>query len=266
MNNWSNPEWYDALKSDQPLRSRTFTDKMAADIHNRALGKPSRQAMSWSKRRMLGAVLIAAALCFIIFFTNMPEKSIAPDSPSHTGVTAPQLDWEIRDLLINFRSKTGWKKQVLLEKPLTDNQVIIYSIMPKESGLKDNIYIDILQWKDYGGSKAIGTGLDGWSHLFSVDDMSTNMTIMKDVYMGGITTIGNMYLFTGKISYDVEGIRLLDASGNHWDADIVATEVADKYWFAVTPANAKLEEYKVAALDKRGKVLGTNKHVLPGAE
>ncbi|REK71919.1 hypothetical protein [Paenibacillus paeoniae] len=262
MNNW-----YDDLKSDQPLRSRTFTDKMAADVHSRALGKSTKQALSWSRRRILGAVMMVAALCFIVFFTNMPEKELPADLTSHAGIVSYGLDWEIRDLLINFRSKTGWKKQILLEKPLPDNQVIIYSVMPKESGLKGNVYIDILQWKDYGGSKAVGTGLDGWSHLFSVDDLRTDIAIMNDVYMGPITTIGNMYLFTGKVSYDMEGIRLLDDSGNHWDAEmIIQSDVTDKYWFAIMPATANLEDYKVAALDKKGKVIATNKYWLPGAE
>lgn len=266
MNNWSNPEWYDALKSDQPLRSRTFTDKMASDIHNRALGKPSLQAMAWRKRRMLGTVLIAAALCFIVFFTDMPEKSIAPDSPSPAGSTAPELDRDIRDLLINFRSKTGWKKQVLLEKPLPDNRVVIYSAMPKESGLRDNIYTDILQWKDYGGSQAVGTGLDGWSHWAGMNGSETYFEIMEGVSMDSIATIGNMHYFNGKLDYSIDGIRLLDGSGSHWDADIIQSEVSGKYWFIIAPATAELEEYKVAALDKRGNVLGTNKYLLPGAE
>ncbi|RJX37130.1 hypothetical protein D3P09_24795 [Paenibacillus pinisoli] len=266
MNNGSNPEWYDALKLDQPLRSRTFTDKMAADIHNRALGKPARQAMSWRKRRTLGAVLIAAALCFIVFFTNMPEQSLVTDPPSHAGATGPELDREIRDLLINYRSKTGWKKQVLLQKPLPDNQVIIYSVMPKESGLKDNIYIDILQWKDYGGSKAIGTGVDGWSHMFSVDGPYTYMTVMDGVTMDAVTTVGNMHLFHGKLAYDIDGIRLSDSSGNYWDAETVQSQFSGNYWFAITPATSKLEEYTVAALDKKGKVMGTNKYLLPIAE
>ncbi|MFF2889343.1 hypothetical protein [Paenibacillus sp. NPDC057967] len=48
------------------------------------------------------------------------------------------------------------------------NQFIIYSNMPREANIS-NLYIDMLGWKDYGGSKAIGTAKSGNldKHIFA---------------------------------------------------------------------------------------------------
>jgi len=253
MNSLSNPDWYDALKKDQPLRTRTFTEELAAGIYTQALAAPARRTLFMHKRKMLGAAMIAATVCAVILYVNMPESNVAPASPSETLAAAGELDPQIRDTLINRRGNQE-KKQILLEKRVNGNLELIYSA-PPQSANSSSLIIDILKWTDYGGDRSVGTGLDGWSHDFSGQGEDAAI-VMPGVTWGGSTEYGSLTIFNGNISLsNIAGIRVVDGSGKQWNAHIFPSSDGSRYWFVdmVVP----VKDYKIEALDAHGAVLST---------
>ncbi|RKP51490.1 hypothetical protein D7Z26_17025 [Cohnella endophytica] len=253
MNSLSNPDWYDTLNKDQPLRTRTFTKELAAGIYTKALATPARGTFFSHRRRMLGAAMIAIAACVIFLFVNKTGSNVAPASPSKAGVVVSELTPQIRDALIN-RSGTEANKQILLEKRVGGNLELIYSAPPKSAN-SSSIIIDILKWTDYGGDRSVGTGLDGWSHDFGFQG-ADDATVMPGVTWGGITGYGSLAIFNGNISRsEIAGIRVVDGSGKQRSAHIFPSSHDFRYWFV--DMDGPVEGYKIEALDSNGAVLST---------
>ncbi|BBI36559.1 hypothetical protein [Cohnella abietis] len=254
MNSLSNPDWYDALKDDQPLRTRTFTEELATDIYTKALASPARKTFFFHKRRILGAAIIAVAACMVFLFTNTLESNVAPASPPKIGSEAGPLDPQIRDTLINSRLIREGKKEILLEKRINGNHVLIYSA-PPASAESASLIIDILKWTDYGDDHSVGTGLDGWSQAYSGQG-EDKASMMPGVTWGGEIGYGDLKLFNGNITEsNISGIRVVDGSGKQWDAHIFPSSDGSRYWFVDIAELVK--NYKIEALDAQGAVLSS---------
>ncbi|RXZ78510.1 hypothetical protein EBB07_26580 [Paenibacillaceae bacterium] len=255
MNSLRDPHWYDALKKQQPLRKRMFTEEMAAGISKLALEAPARRPFFLQKSHRFGAVMIIAAACAVILLTNLPVSNVVPTVPSNAGVSALTLDPQIRDRLINPRDNKAPQKQILLEKMINGNLALIYSSLP-ESANSTALYIDILQWKD-SGNRSIGTGLDGWSHAFSSLGAEAGGTVMSGVTWEGKLSYTGLNIFTGKLlQSDIAAIRVVDGSGEQWDAHILPSSDGSRYWFV--DMSIPVEDFKIEALDAHGTVLSTH--------
>ncbi|MFC3747318.1 hypothetical protein [Paenibacillus sp. GCM10012306] len=253
MDSLSNPDWYDTLKEDQPFRTRNFTEAHVADISTKAVTAAARS--TFFKRKRVGAVMIAAVACTILLYSNMLTSNVAPVASTQAGGTIGTLDPHIRDRLINSSSSQAQQKEILSEKRVNDHLELIYSV-PSNPALSSALSIDILRWTDYGGDRSIGTGLDGWSHVFRGQAGGIDNLVMTGVSWDGKITYDGLNLFTGKLlQSSIAGIRVVDGSGKAWDAQLSPGPNGSRYWFVdmLVPVN----EFRIEALSEHGTVLSS---------
>ncbi|TVX99895.1 hypothetical protein [Cohnella terricola] len=266
MNNLSKPHWYYDLEKDQPVRTRIFTEELAARIYSKALKMPARRSFLLNKQKMFGAVMIVAAVCVLSLTMNFPKLNVAPASPSKAEGVADALTPQFRDTLINHSGNAEPQRQILLEERINNNFVLIYSSLPKTTSSSE-LYMDLLKWTDYGGDRSIGTGLDGWSHAFgSSAAEGTKPLVVSGVSWGDIEfplgTYGVLSIFTGELfQSNIASIRVVDGSGKQWKAHIFPSSDGTRYWF--TDMLGSVKDFKIEALDEHGTVLSTHSRKEP---
>jgi|GEM_PF-5470100 len=255
MNNSSNPEWYETLKKDQPLRTTTFTKELAGRIYKQALAESDRQTALPSRRWMLAiATAVSAMLCVVLLFAQQ-QQAAPPASASAEITRVAALDPDIRDTLIHLSGAQGFEKRILAEKRIYDDLVLIYSA-PPESTESSELFVDILKWTDYGGDRSVGTGLDGWALAHSGFGALSGQESMPGVRYDGLMTYGELNVLTGKLfETDIAGILVTDGSGRQWAAQVFPCPDGSRYWFA--DMTVPVEDYRIDALDSQGKVLSS---------
>jgi len=265
MSNLSNPDWYDSLREDQPLRTRTFTKELASGAYEKALAAPAYGARRFklAARPLIAASLLVAIACAWMLsaapFAGTSEPDAVSGVPYIEGTVAGELDPTIRDILIKDRPK-GVTKRILLQKRVPGNLELIYSV--SEEANDPTLYVDVLRWRDYGGDRSVGTGLDGWSHHYSSYGTGATIPVIPGLMLDAIGGYGDLSIFEGKLlDASIAGVRVVNqTSGENWEANVFPGANDSRHWFVDMNEpyeKLKLESFAVEALDAEGNVLSS---------